>query len=108
MKPSLELRDIHHDFSELRVSAGIDPKVLSGELHAIIGLHGAGKTTLFKILIGCLEPASKTGAAGRWSASMSSFLACKSVMHSESVRCPAANGKCSALVEREWATRACY
>jgi branched-chain amino acid transport system ATP-binding protein len=56
MTPTLELRDIHHDFSGLRVLAGVNLTVLPGERHAIIGPNGAGKTTLFNIISGCLHP----------------------------------------------------
>jgi branched-chain amino acid transport system ATP-binding protein len=56
MKPALELREIHHDFSGLRVLTGIDLKILPGERHAIIGPNGAGKTTLFNIISGRLHP----------------------------------------------------
>jgi branched-chain amino acid transport system ATP-binding protein len=56
VKASLELRRIHHAFSELRVLAGVDLSVLPGERHAIIGPNGAGKTTLFNIISGRLHP----------------------------------------------------
>lgn len=56
MKPTLELRDIHHDFSGLRVLTGVELSVLPGERHAIIGPNGAGKTTLFNIVSGRLHP----------------------------------------------------
>ncbi|WP_233804892.1 ABC transporter ATP-binding protein [Paraburkholderia sp. HP33-1] len=56
MKPTLELREIHHDFSGLRVLAGVDLSVFPGERHAIIGPNGAGKTTLLNIISGRLHP----------------------------------------------------
>ena len=56
MKPTLELRDIHHDFSGLPVLTGVDLRVLPGERHAIIGPNGAGKSTLFNIVCGRLHP----------------------------------------------------
>jgi branched-chain amino acid transport system ATP-binding protein len=56
MNPVLELRAIHHDFSGLRVLAGVELSVLPGERHVIIGPNGAGKTTLFDIVSGRLHP----------------------------------------------------
>ena len=53
---ALELRDIHHDFSGLRVLTGIDLEIREGERHAIIGPNGAGKSTLFNIITGRYAP----------------------------------------------------
>jgi len=56
MTAALELRDIHHDFSGLRVLTGINLAVATGERHAIIGPNGAGKSTLFNIISGRFAP----------------------------------------------------
>jgi len=56
MTAALELRDIHHDFSGLRVLTGINLAVAPGERHAIIGPNGAGKSTLFNIISGRFAP----------------------------------------------------
>jgi branched-chain amino acid transport system ATP-binding protein len=53
---TLELRDIHHDFSGLQVLTGIDLAVSEGERHAIIGPNGAGKSTIFNIVTGRYAP----------------------------------------------------
>jgi len=53
---TLELRDIHHDFSGLQVLTGIDLAVREGERHAVIGPNGAGKSTLFNIITGRYAP----------------------------------------------------
>ncbi len=52
----LELLEIHHDFSGLRVLSGINLEILEGERHAVIGPNGAGKSTLFNIISGLLAP----------------------------------------------------
>jgi branched-chain amino acid transport system ATP-binding protein len=54
--PILEVRDIHKDFSGLKVLTGVDFQVEEGERFAIIGPNGAGKTTLFNILSGAFAP----------------------------------------------------
>ncbi len=54
----LETRDLHHDFSGMKVIMGIDLKVAEGERHAIIGPNGAGKTTLFNLISGTYIPSS--------------------------------------------------
>jgi branched-chain amino acid transport system ATP-binding protein len=54
--PILEVKDIHKDFSGLKVLTGVDFHVDAGERFAIIGPNGAGKTTLFNILSGAFSP----------------------------------------------------
>ena len=39
---------------------GVDLTVVSGEIHALVGLNGAGKTTLMKMLLGMLRPDAGT------------------------------------------------
>jgi branched-chain amino acid transport system ATP-binding protein len=52
----LETKDLHHDFSGLRVLFGVNLKVREGERHAVIGPNGAGKTTLFNTITGTYNP----------------------------------------------------
>ena len=58
MTDYLCIRDIHKDFSGLKVLTGVEFKVREKERHAIIGPNGAGKTTLFNIISGTLKPSS--------------------------------------------------
>ncbi len=52
----LEVRDLTKIFGELRANDGIDLKIESSEIHALLGENGAGKSTLVKMLFGSLEP----------------------------------------------------
>lgn len=54
----LETKDLHHDFSGLKVLFGVNLQVKEGERHAIIGPNGAGKTTLFNCITGTYRPSS--------------------------------------------------
>jgi branched-chain amino acid transport system ATP-binding protein len=52
----LEVKDLHKDFSGLKVLTGINLCVEKGERHSIIGPNGAGKSTLFNIITGKYRP----------------------------------------------------
>ncbi|MEO4040535.1 ABC transporter ATP-binding protein [Hoeflea sp. CAU 1731] len=52
----LEVRDLTKIFGEFRANDGIDLKINSSEVHALLGENGAGKSTLVKMLFGSLEP----------------------------------------------------
>ncbi len=58
MSDYLHIKDIHKDFSGLKVLTGVDFKVREKERHAVIGPNGAGKTTLFNIISGKFKPSS--------------------------------------------------
>ena len=50
--PALELRGITKRFGDLVANDGIDLKVGRGEVHALLGENGAGKTTVMRIAYG--------------------------------------------------------
>jgi simple sugar transport system ATP-binding protein len=50
--PSLELRGITKRFGDLLANDGIDFDVRGGEVHALLGENGAGKTTVMRIAYG--------------------------------------------------------
>jgi branched-chain amino acid transport system ATP-binding protein len=52
----LEIKDLHKDFSGLKVIFGIDLSIEQGERHAVIGPNGAGKSTLFNLITGKYVP----------------------------------------------------
>ncbi|MFZ3583629.1 sugar ABC transporter ATP-binding protein [Loktanella sp. DJP18] len=55
--PVLALRDVHKSFGPVEVLTGIDVELRSGEVLALIGENGAGKSTTMKILAG-YQPAT--------------------------------------------------
>ncbi len=56
MSAVLEARGVTRSFGPIRVLHGIDFALLPGEVHALIGENGAGKSTMMKILGGYLSP----------------------------------------------------
>jgi branched-chain amino acid transport system ATP-binding protein len=52
----LELRDIHVSYGAIRALNGVSLRVESGELVALIGSNGAGKSTTLKTISGLLRP----------------------------------------------------
>ncbi len=58
MTPILALQDVRKSFGPVEVLHGIDFDLAPGEVHALIGENGAGKSTIMKILGGFLAPSS--------------------------------------------------
>lgn len=58
----LQLRDIRHAFGGQTALAGFELQVGPGEVVALIGLNGAGKTTAMRVLAGRLRPDAGTAA----------------------------------------------
>jgi branched-chain amino acid transport system ATP-binding protein len=52
----LEVKDLHKDFSGLKVLTEINLSIERGERHSIIGPNGAGKSTLFNMITGKYRP----------------------------------------------------
>lgn len=50
-RPLLELRDIHVTLGGVSILRGIDLALERGQVHALIGLNGAGKTTILRVLV---------------------------------------------------------
>ncbi len=56
--PLLEVRGLTKVFGQLKACDNIDLTIGKGEIHALLGENGAGKSTFVKMLFGSLEPAA--------------------------------------------------
>ncbi len=51
-QPIVAMKQIVKEFPGVRALSGVDLEVLPGEVHALVGENGAGKSTIIKILMG--------------------------------------------------------
>ena len=58
MEPILRAEKLTKRFGELTANREIDIEIHAGEIHAIAGENGAGKSTFFRCLLGFLHPQS--------------------------------------------------
>ncbi len=56
--PLLELRGVHASYGLIQVLFGIDLTVNDGEVIALLGTNGAGKTTILRVISGVLKPSA--------------------------------------------------
>jgi ABC-type sugar transport system ATPase subunit len=54
--PTLRASSLRKSFDGVEVLHGVDLKLVSGEIHALVGENGAGKSTLINLLSGRLRP----------------------------------------------------
>ena len=59
-RPILALRDVQRSFGPVQVLFDIDMELIPGEVHALIGENGAGKSTAMKIMSGYYEASGGT------------------------------------------------
>lgn len=55
-RPLLDVRRLTKVFGQLRACDGVDLTIAEGEIHALLGENGAGKSTFVKMLFGALQP----------------------------------------------------
>ena len=56
----LELADVHVRYGSIRALQGVSLRVEQGELVALIGSNGAGKSTTLRTISGLLRPSQGT------------------------------------------------
>lgn len=57
-QPHLSLRGVSKSFEGVKALRGLDLDLLPGEVHAVVGENGAGKSTMVKIISGLVTPDS--------------------------------------------------
>ncbi|MEM7205372.1 MAG: ABC transporter ATP-binding protein [Planctomycetota bacterium] len=55
-EPAVAFRDVYRHFGEHEVLRGLSFAVRRGEIHALLGRNGCGKTTALRVLLGFLSP----------------------------------------------------
>src|SRR5436305_15305697 len=55
---AVEMRDIYKSWPGVVANDHVNLKVRKGEIHALVGENGAGKTTMMNILYGLIHPDS--------------------------------------------------
>lgn len=55
-RPLLDVRRLTKVFGQLRACDAVDLVIAEGEIHALLGENGAGKSTFVKMLFGALQP----------------------------------------------------
>lgn len=61
-EPAIEVKNLRKSFEDTEVLKGVDFEVKQGEIFALLGSNGAGKTTIVKILTTLLKPDGGTAA----------------------------------------------
>lgn len=56
METVASLRDVHKRYGQVQALAGVDLDLFAGEVLAVLGSNGAGKTTAVASLLGAVEP----------------------------------------------------
>lgn len=54
-EPSLLVDDVHKSFGQVRALTGVTLAAFPGEIHAVVGDNGAGKSTMMKVITGMCD-----------------------------------------------------
>src|SRR3954454_16828484 len=54
--PRLELIDISKQYPSVKANDRVSLRVKAGEIHAVLGENGAGKSTMMKMIYGAVRP----------------------------------------------------
>ncbi|KQT42965.1 D-ribose transporter ATP-binding protein [Aureimonas sp. Leaf454] len=91
--PIIALRALSKSFGPVQVLRGIDFDLKAGEVHALMGENGAGKSTMIRIMSGAHQPNEGTlevdGAATRFSGPREAQARGIAVVHQELLLFPA-------------------
>ncbi len=82
--PAIDLRDVHFSHGPTPVLRGLSFTAEAGKITALVGASGAGKTTVFHLLTGLLDPASGSITIGTTDASKMSLGDLRSIFASVS------------------------
>jgi branched-chain amino acid transport system ATP-binding protein len=58
----LEVRDLHAGYGEAHVIRGVSLDIAAGEIVAVLGRNGMGKTTLIRSIMGLVPPQVRSGS----------------------------------------------
>jgi ABC-2 type transport system ATP-binding protein len=56
--PVIEAQDLRKDYGNVKALAGVNLRVMPGEIYGLLGPNGAGKSTMIKVINGLTEPTS--------------------------------------------------
>lgn len=91
--PIIALRGVEKSFGPVQVLRGVDFDLRAGEVHALMGENGAGKSTMIRLMSGAHQPNSGTvevdGAPVRFSGPGEAKASGIAVVHQELLLFPA-------------------
>ena len=66
VEPIVDVRDVSYGVGDRMIFEGLDMQAQRGEITAVMGPSGTGKTTLLRLLMGAIAPASGRVAGNTW------------------------------------------
>ncbi len=68
MTAFLECNDLHVSYGQVEVLFGVDLEISQGEMVALLGVNGAGKSTVLRAICGLIQPTKGSIKLGQYSA----------------------------------------